>query len=80
MRRKEREKLGECKRESSFYIQKKMCLISRHIHILLPFLVPSAAGLFGPDAGLFGYLTALDAEARVAVVTGVTGADDMLLL
>ena len=57
-----------------------MCLISRHIHILLPFLVPGVAGRFGPDGGLFGYLTALDAETLVAVVTGVTGADDMLLL
>ena len=45
----------------------------------LPFLVPGAVGLFGPDGGLVGYLTALDADARVAVVI-MAGADNMLLL
>ena len=40
-----------------------MCLIVRHIRILLPFLVPGAVGLTGPDAGLIGYSTAWDAEA-----------------
>ena len=45
----------------------------------LPFLVPGAVGFFGPDGGLVGYLTALDANARVAVVAW-TGADDVLLL
>jgi len=42
----------------------------------LPFLVPDAVGLFGPDAGLFGYHTALDAYALAVMVTGVTGADE----
>ena len=45
----------------------------------LPFLVPGAVGFFGPDGGLVGYLTALDADARVVVVAWA-GANDMLLL
>jgi hypothetical protein len=48
--------------------------------ISLPFLVPSAVGLPGPDAGLVVYLTAWDTEALAVVVTRVTGADDVLLL
>ena len=50
-----------------------------HIHISLPLLVPDA-GLPGPDAGLFVYHTAWDTEALAVVVTGITGADNVLLL